>query len=278
MTAANEPGIYQTNPTHTATLLRMVPDDSVQATAIVKTIASLQSIANGCTHISIVSLSDTESKEIANLVYYEAEKTAKQYNVTPVSLPVNLVARSKTASVAAYKSSLKPGTIGCFVVAGRVEPMTIQVAEAIHAFSSGAFIIGSAGLCNPGWTNAHDGGVPADVAARIRCVSPNLPSSKYPGYKQFATFYRERYPHGDPSVYSFYGYTAAEWAISSITQLRSDATDRLDLLSTLTDGTHKDLVGQPFYTTGDINDPWFALYTVAANGNPTWSRTFTFRP
>jgi branched-chain amino acid transport system substrate-binding protein len=272
----DEPGKYQANPTHSPTLLRMVPDDSVQATAILKTIAGLQPIADGCTHISIVSESDAESREIANLVYAEAQSTAKEYHVTPVAIPFVLTPASKTNSVKAYEASLKAGSVGCFVIAGRVDSTTIQLAKSIHVMDSGAFIIGSSGLCNPGWTNPRDGGVPAAVAERIRCVSPNLPLSHYPGSRQFEALYHKLHPRGKPTVYTFYGYTAAEWAISSIVDSREDGDNRLTVLNTVIDGSHKTLLGQPFFDLGDIANPWYAVYTVAPNGDPKWSQTFKF--
>lgn len=261
-------------PSGQTTLLRLIPNDDVQAAAILNRSSTL------CSRVAIVSLSDPESVELAKLVALGAREPAYR-SLTIIGQPYSFKPGATAASIPTYTQALtqtlKTQTVGCFVIIGHTSSFTVKLADMLNRFAPNAYIIGSSALCNPGWTNVRRGGVGVPVSERLFCVSPILPLDRYPGAAQLTALYQRQHPHQKPSPYVLYGYAAAKLAIQAITALKQDADNRVDILDDLLFHDHTGVLGSYSFIDGNIvntsdSSSTYGIFEVN-HGNPELLRT-----
>ncbi len=80
-----------------------------------------------------------------------------------------------------------------------------------------AKLYGPDGIAESGFADPKEGGIPADVGARVKVVIATLPASEYPPEgQQFFDEYEGEYGEANPDPYAIYGYEAMSLTLDAI--------------------------------------------------------------
>lgn len=233
-----DPYVAQGSPGSTAPvtkLLRLLPTYTVQAAADLLFFKQIPPTIkdDACTHIVAFAQDDPESIALVNQMYSDAKSDAKsepKADAIQMQAPVPLGSKgSLTGAQLTTLQHLSPLTCG-FVIAGSEVKPAVTLTKQIHSsFHSGAFIVGTSGLCTPPaskWTKAVVHQIPGIADSLLWCTSPVLPLNQYLGGAEFESLYKSTYHVSDPSPYAFYGYEAAELGITVVNNLVADGDNR----------------------------------------------------
>jgi branched-chain amino acid transport system substrate-binding protein len=256
VTKGSEPkGFY---PTGIYSLLRLIPDDMVQAAAALDALSALPASCQRVTAISFGSPLDGPALVRAIQV------TTKDYRMTYV--PGRLTSGTSSAELT-YAEDLKRQTVQCLVVAGRPTAEAVSLVKMFHAELPTDPILATSGLCNQQFTNPHDGGLPAVLDPYVSCISPVLPLSRYGALaRTFIADYRAKFRHQTPGPYSAYGYVAGELAAIAIDTLDFSPPDNREAVQTALLGGEEhesELLGELIFDAhGDLLSRRVGLFRI----------------
>jgi branched-chain amino acid transport system substrate-binding protein len=261
--APGEPQKYY--PTGKRTYLRIVPIDSIQAAA------DLLALKNdGCTKVAVANDKEAYGAGLAKLL--ELEKG--DYGIDIVS---NTGIDPKSPNFRSYAATIKSQGADCFEFAGIVSNGGVQITKDVHAALPTAKILGPDGMCTSSWTNAKQGGVPADIDPFLQCTVATLDLSAYPGGKQFLAAYKAKYGTANPDPYAIYGYEAMQLGLQTIAKLGANGSNKADVLKALfaTKNRNSVLGTYSFNADGDTTLKSYGLYKVGSSGDPVFFKTLT---
>jgi branched-chain amino acid transport system substrate-binding protein len=262
VTLQDEPGKFYPIP-NSFTLLRLIPDDMVQAAAALELLYS-----TGCRHVAAASFDGgVDGPALVRAV----RLTAKAYGMTYVAVAG---LGTKASGYPTYALKLHQAGVACFVLAGHVTQAAVTLTQDIHAELPTGAIVGSSGFCSRAWTDPARHGVSAALDPYLYCTSPLLPPSKYPGAGPFITAFRHAH-HRAPEAYALIGYRAAEKVVDGITNLGNGGDNRKEVLRALIGGvgpasTEAGTYG--FDPHGDLTSHAYGLYRVV-DGRPKYDKT-----
>jgi branched-chain amino acid transport system substrate-binding protein len=223
----------------------------------------------GCTKVAIASDNEAYGIGLADLIQLQKS----YYGIDIVSSG----AIPGAHSLGAYAETLRSLHTDCFLYAGVASKADVLATRDVHAVLPTAKIFGTQDMCTGAWTNAKDGGVPADVDPLIECTRVTQSLTAYPGGKAFLAAYKARYPGSDPNAYAILGYEAMRLGLSTIASLGADGDSKSAVLSALfaTAGRHSVLGTYSFDKYGDTTLRSIGLYKVGPTGDPTFWKTIT---
>ena len=215
---AGEPAKYY--PTGQRTYTRIVPRDSVKGPALA---AVMQE--DGCTKVQLAN-----DKEVYGAGLAEAIETAAG------DIGLEIIANDGIDKNSPNYRSMAEGAASagadCFAFSGIVANNAVQLFKDFAAALPDAKLYGVDGICERGFFDPGEGGIPASVASRYKCQSPTLPPSELPPEGQeFYDAYAEKYGEEIPDPYAIYGYEAMRLALDAIE--RSGTGDKADVLEAL---------------------------------------------
>ncbi len=254
ITQPHEPGVFY--PSHPFTLLRLIPDDLVQASAAIEQLKSLD-----CTHAAAASFG---SQVDGPAMVQALKKTAiSKYGL---SWPVNAAPGTAEKNYPTYVDGLRGAGVNCFVMTGRSTPASIALIKEIHTQMSTMPILGTTALCNDAWLDALRNGDPT-IVERLYCTSPYRPLQQYgKAGTEFATQYRQYYGKKapEPTAFALYGYQAGQLAIVAFQGLGSGRDNRAAVRQALTVGTRPPaaLSEYTFKPNGDLASNDYGLWAV----------------
>ena len=255
VTADGEPGIYYPSP-HAQTLLRLIPDDLVQAAAAVE---ELKSKSIGCTRIAAASFA---SPLDGDALVRAIDETAHNDGMTVFSQKPG----TNTKDFPTYVDGLRNADVGCFAIAGPSTPASLELIKEIHAQLPSITIMGTNQLCDQDWIDALRREDPA-ILEHLYCTSPIRPLSRYGDQgTRFAAAYREHYKHAPaPNAYALLGYQAASVAINAVNGLGGHRDNRVAVRKAMPVGINPpDAPGEfTFLLNGDLASTAYGLYTVS---------------
>jgi branched-chain amino acid transport system substrate-binding protein len=261
--APGEPNIYY--PTGKRTFLRIVPRDTIQAAALLKTMKS-----DGCTKVAVANDKDTYGQGLAALLELEKAKYG-------VDITSNTGIDPKAPNYRTYAQTIKAQGADCFVFSGIVANGGVQITKDVAAALPNAKIYGPDGMCTGTWTNPSMGGVPLSIDKNIQCTVATLDLSAYPGGKAFLAAYKAKYGTAQPDPYAIYGYEAMKLGLDTIAGLGPKGNDRAAVLAALfaTKNRMSVLGTYSFDKNGDTTLTAYGLYKVGPDGNPLFEKTVT---
>jgi branched-chain amino acid transport system substrate-binding protein len=217
---AGEPDKYY--PTGQRTYARIAIRDSIQAPALLSVMEE-----DGCTKVAM-----TNDKEVYGAGLAEAvEAAAGDYDLEILS---NDAIDKNSPNYRSLAQSAASAGADCFIFSGITGNNAVQLYKDFAAALPDAKLYGPDGVCESGFTDPKEGGVPAEVGARFQCTSPSLPPSELPPDGQdFFTDYGEKYGDKTPDPYSIYGYESMRLAIDAIE--RSGSGEKEDIVKALFD-------------------------------------------
>jgi branched-chain amino acid transport system substrate-binding protein len=263
VTAPGEADVYY--PAHEQTLLRLIPDDLVQAAAAVEELKSLD-----CTRVAAAPFASPLDgvalvKAIGETAHSEGMSVFSQQ-------PGN-----NTKDFPTYVEELRSAGVGCFAIAGRSTPASLELIKEIHAQLPSIPIMGTNQLCDQDWIDALRREDPA-ILEHLYCTSPIRPLSSYgQSGARFAAAYRARYKHAPaPNAYALLGYQAASLAIAAFSGLGAHRDNRVAVREAMPVGINPpDAPGEfTFLPNGDLASIAYGLYTVSTtDGELVYLRT-----
>ena len=196
-------------PTGVRTFARVVPNDSVQAIAQVRTQKSM-----GCTSVYVLNDGEVDGAD-----------AARSYEIAALRAGLHVIAsqifpRDATSyrALAAGIAQLRPS---CVLIAADTESGAVLLTRQLAAAMPDVKIFGTQGLAEPTFYNPAQGGIPLTVDPQVIITSPTLPLAEYPpAARVFAFAYERRFGPLQPD--SILGYEAMDLLLSAIIR----ATDR----------------------------------------------------
>jgi branched-chain amino acid transport system substrate-binding protein len=260
-TEAGEPDKYY--PTGKRTYLRIVPQDRIQAAALLTTMKG-----DGCTKVAIANDGETYGAGLARLMVLQSKQAG-----------VNIVGNTKIDKSApnfrAYAASIKGKGADCFIFSGVTANGAIQINKDVSAALPSAKLYGPDGTCESGFTNPSKHGIPATMGAKFKCTVATQDLKAYPGGKDFLNAFKAAYGSSNPDPYAIYGYEVMKLGLDTITKLGDKGNDKSAVLQALfaTKNRSSVLGTYSFDKNGDTTLTDYGLYTVGSDGNPTFSKT-----
>jgi len=246
---AGEPDKYY--PTGQRTYTRIVPKDTIQGAAL----ATLMQ-QDGCTTVFM-----TNDKEVYGAgLSRNIENSAKE-------LGLEIVANEEIDKNAPNYRSLASRAAGqgvdCFVYSGITANNAVQLFKDFEAALPDAQLYGPDGVCEAGFTDPAEGGIPAGVAGKFKCSVATLSPDEYPPEGQeFFTQFEEKYGEPNPDPYAIYGYEAMRLALDAIE--RSGTGEKADILEQLFNTRDRSSVLGTYSIdeNGDTTLTDYGIYTV----------------
>ncbi|MFZ0043511.1 MAG: branched-chain amino acid ABC transporter substrate-binding protein [Solirubrobacteraceae bacterium] len=198
-------------PTLRRTFARVVPNDTVQADALVQ----LQSEAD-CERIYVLDDGEVDGRDAAMAFDYAAQRSHLHVVATTQFNPAATDYTSLATAVAQTGAD-------CVLISALTENhaalLTAQVARALP----GARLFGTAGLAESTYTDPAYGGIPLSLGPRMVITAPTLAPADYPpAGRRFYAQYAARY--GVPQPYAIYGYEAMSLLLDAISRATRDGT------------------------------------------------------
>ena len=170
-------------------------------------------------------------------------------------------------------SKAKGAGADCFVYSGITANNAVQLYKDFSAAMPDAKLYGPDGVAESGFADPKEGGIPADVAAKVKVTVATLSPDEYPPegqefFKQFA----EKYGEPNPDPYAIYGYEAMRLALDAIE--RSGTGDKEDIIKALFDTKDRESVLGTYSIdeNGDTTLTDYGVYTIK-DGELTFDST-----
>jgi branched-chain amino acid transport system substrate-binding protein len=243
--------------------LRIVPKDTIQGAAL----ATLMS-EDGCGNAYILNDKEVYGEGLARNI----ESAAAEVGVEVLA---NEGIDPKAPNFRSQAATMKSEGAECFVFAGVTPNGAVQLYKDVAAAVPDARLYGPDGVSNPEFFDAQEGGLPADVAEKVKVTVATLSPDEYPPEGQeFFDRFREMYDVEAVDPYAIYGYEAMRLVLDTCEQLGPDCTDRQAMIEALfnTKGRESVLGTYDIDENGDTTITDYGVYRVEG-GELVFDRT-----
>jgi branched-chain amino acid transport system substrate-binding protein len=254
-----EPDKYY--PAGQRTYSRIVPKDTIQGAAL----ATLMK-QEGCTKVQMANDKEVYGAGLSKNIELAAETQS-------LTILANDAVDKNAANYRSLASKAKDSGADCFVYAGITANNAVQLYKDFAAALPTAKLYGPDGVAESGFVDPKEGGIPADVAKRVKVTVATLSPDEYPpeGQKFFDEF-TAKYGEKNPDPYAIYGYEAMSLALDAIK--RAGSADRAAILKAIF--ATKDRVSvlgtYSIDENGDTTLTDYGVYAVA-DGNLKFDQT-----
>ncbi len=209
-----EPDKYY--PTGDRTYSRIVPQDTIQAAALVTLMKQ-----DGCTKVAMTNDKEVYGAGLSRVI----ELAAKEQGL---ELTGNDAIDKNAANYRSLAAKAKSAGADCFVYAGITANNAVQLYKDFAAALPDAKLYGPDGVAETGFASEKDGGIPESLNARVKVTVATLAADEYPPEGQeFFKQFTEKYGVDNPDPYAIYGYEAASLALDAIE--RSGTGEKADI-------------------------------------------------
>jgi branched-chain amino acid transport system substrate-binding protein len=246
---AGEPDKYY--PTGERTYTRIVPKDTIQGAAL----ATLMK-QDGCTKVQLLNDKEVYGAGLARNI----ENSGKAAGLTITS---NEAIDKNAANYRSLASKAKGAGADCIVYSGITANNAVQIYKDFAAALPDAKLYGPDGVAETGFSDPKEGGIPADVAARVKVTVATLSPDEYPeeGQQFFADF-EQKYGEKNPNPCAIYGYEAMRLALDAIE--RSETGEKADIVRALFESKDRQSVLGTYSIdeNGDTSLTDYGVYTI----------------
>jgi branched-chain amino acid transport system substrate-binding protein len=240
-------------PTGTRHYLRIVPKDTIQGAAL----ATLMN-EDGCGNVYILNDKEVYGAGLSRNI----ESSAKEIGLEVLA---NEGIDPKAPNFRSQAATMKSEGAECFVFSGITANGAVQLYKDVAAALPDAQLYGPDGVAESGFSDPAEGGIPADVASRVKVTVATLSPDEYPpeGQKFFSDFEAE-YGEANPDPYAIYGYEAMRLVLDTCEQLGADCSDRQAMIDALfsTKGRESVLGTYDIDENGDTTLTDYGVYTI----------------
>jgi branched-chain amino acid transport system substrate-binding protein len=233
--------------------LRIVPKDTVQGAAL----ATLMN-EDGCGNVYILNDKEVYGAGLSRNI----ESSAQEQGLEVLA---NEGIDPKAPNFRSQAATMKSEGAECFVFSGITANGAVQLYKDVAAALPDAQLYGPDGVAESGFSDPAEGGIPADVASRVKVTVATLAPDEYPpeGRKFFEDFEAE-YGEANPDPYAIYGYEAMRLVLDTCEQLGPDCTDKQAMIEALfnTKGRESVLGTYDIDENGDTTLTDYGVYTI----------------
>jgi len=240
---------------------RIVPKDDVQGPVLVSIMKG-----DGCTKVALTNDKEAYGAGLAKAI----EAGAKTQGLTILS---NDAIDKGAANYRSLAQKAKGAGADCFVYAGITANNAVQLYKDFAAALPDAKLYGPDGVAESGFVDPKEGGIPANVASRMKVTVATLAPDQYPPQGQeFFKAYSQKYGEANPDPYAIYGYEAMNLAVDAIK--RSKTGEKPDIIKALfaTKDRQSVLGTYSIDKNGDTTLKDYGSYTVK-NGELVFDKT-----
>jgi branched-chain amino acid transport system substrate-binding protein len=229
-------------PAQTRTYTRIVPKDTIQGAAL----ATLMK-QDGCTKVFMTNDKEVYGAGLAKNIQLAADANS-------LSIVANEAVDKNAANYRSLASKAKGDGADCFIYSGITANNAVQLYKDFSAAIPDAKLYGPDGVAESGFADPKEGGIPADVASKVKLTVATLAPDEYPPEgQQFFKQFSEKYGEKNPDPYSIYGYEAMRLALDAIQRSGS--------------GSKEDIVKALFETKD--RESVLGTYSIDENGDTT---------
>ena len=246
-----EPDKYY--PTGTRHYLRIVPKDTIQGAALATVMKK-----DGCTSAYILNDKEVYGAGLANNI----EIAAKEQDL---EIAGNEGIDPKAPNFRSQASTIKSSGADCFVFSGITANGAVQLYKDVSAAVPDAKLYGPDGVAESGFADPKEGGIPADVAGKVKVTVATLSPDQYPAEGQkFFDDYEAKYGEANPDPYAIYGYEAMKLVLDTCEQLGPECSDKQAMIDALfnTKGRESVLGTYDIDENGDTTLTDYGVYTI----------------
>ena len=224
------------------TYTRIVPKDTIQGAALATIMKE-----DGCTQVFMTNDKEVYGAGLATNIDSAAEELG-------LEIIANDAIDKNAPNYRSLASKAKGAGADCFIYSGITANNAVQLYKDFEAAMPDAKLYGPDGVAEAGFADPKEGGIPANVAAKVKLTVATLAPDDYPpeGQEFFASF-RENYDEPNPNPYAIYGYEAMRLALDAIE--RSGTGEKADVLAALFDTKDRESV--------------LGTYSIDENGDTT---------
>jgi branched-chain amino acid transport system substrate-binding protein len=245
---ANEPDKYY--PSGKRTYARVVPKDTIQAAAMVKTMKD-----DGCTSFANYNSKTTYSAGLGRNLVLEAKKQGLK----------NLGDNGVDIKAPNYRSLLSGSKADCISTTMEIENNGVQLLKDAGTALPNAKLYGGDAMALNETANPKTG-LPAKIGARFKATIATLdPANFPPDGKKFFSDFKSEYGIDRPNPYAIYGYEAMDLILDSIEAVGAKGGDRqavIDQVLNNTKGRESVLGTYDIDENGDTTLTDYGLYKV----------------
>ncbi len=246
-----EPDKYY--PTGERHYLRIVPKDTIQGAALATIMKK-----DGCTNVYILNDKEVYGAGLAKNIESSAGEQGLEVSGNEGIDP-------KAPNFRSQASTIKTAGADCFVFSGITANGAVQLYKDVSAAVPDAKLYGPDGVAESGFADPKEGGIPADVANKVKVTVATLSPDEYPadGQKFFDDF-EAKYGEANPDPYAIYGYEAMKLVLDTCQQLQAECTDKQAMIDALfaTKGRQSVLGTYDIDENGDTTLTDYGVYTI----------------
>ena len=246
-----EPDKYY--PTGERHYLRIVPKDTIQGAALATIMKK-----DGCTNVYILNDKEVYGAGLAKNIEAAAGEQGLEVSGNEGIDP-------KAPNFRSQASTIKSAGADCFVFSGITANGAVQLYKDVSAAVPDAKLYGPDGVAESGFADPKEGGIPADVANKVKVTVATLSPDEYPadGQKFFDDF-EAKYGESNPDPYAIYGYEAMKLVLDTCQQLQAECTDKQAMIDALfnTKGRQSVLGTYDIDENGDTTLTDYGVYTI----------------
>jgi branched-chain amino acid transport system substrate-binding protein len=213
-----EPDKYY--PTGQRTYTRIVPKDTIQGAALATVMKE-----DGCTKVQLTNDKEVYGAGLASNIESAAEAQG-------LEIIANDAIDKNAPNYRSLAQKAKGAGADCFVYSGITANNAVQLYKDFSAALPDAKLYGPDGVAESGFADPKEGGIPGDVASKVKVTVATLSPDEYPPEGQeFFTQFSEKYGEDNPDPYAIYGYEAMRLALDAIE--RSGTGSKEDIIKAL---------------------------------------------
>jgi branched-chain amino acid transport system substrate-binding protein len=238
-------------PTGQRTYTRIVPKDTIQAAALATVM-----MEDGCTNVQLANDKEVYGAGLAKNI----QSSAEGQGLTVIS---NEAIDKNQPNYRALASKAKSAGADCFIYSGITANNAVQLYKDFSAALPDAKLYGPDGVAESGFADPKEGGIPADVASKVKVTVATLDPESYPPEGQeFFTQFEKKYGEPNPDPYSIYGYEAMRLALDAIE--RSGTGEKADIVKAIFDTKDRQSVLGTYSIdeNGDTTLTDYGVYTI----------------
>ena len=257
-----EPRKYQ--PSGNKTYARVVPRDTIQGAALVATIKE-----DGCKAVTLWNDGSVYGAGLARNIKLSAEEAA---------VPVE---NEQTTDKSAPNYRALAGNVNtdCFVWSGVTGENGVQVFKDVAGAAPDAKLYGPDGVAETAFTDPKEGGIPANIASRMKLTVATLDPKDLPESKPIVDKFKAKYKVQTVDPYAIYGYETMALALTALKNAGDKANDRAEVIKALfAIKDRKSVLGTySIDENGDTTLTDYGLYAIK-DGQPAYIKKIVAAP
>jgi len=247
-----EPDKYY--PTGVRTYARVLPKDTYQGAALVALAKE-----EGCASAFVLNDKEVYGAGLAKNIELSAKKQG-------LEIKGNEGIDKNAANYRSVASNIKATGAECFIYSGITANNAVQIFKDVAAALPGAPLLGPEGVGETGFFDPKEGGLPEDVAKRVRITIPGVAPEEYPpAGKEFLAAYTAKFGEKNPDRYAVYGYESMMLLLDAIKRAGDNGSDRKAVAEQLLATKDREGVFGTYSIdkNGDITLTPYGVYTIA---------------